>query len=59
MMSLEQSEYCGLDNIGSRIWALLDQPMTVAVPAAGGVVCCGTQDLPKGHPGLSSQIVCC
>jgi hypothetical protein len=30
LMSLEQSEYYGLDAIGTRIWALLDQPMTVA-----------------------------
>jgi hypothetical protein len=31
MMSLEQGEYFGLGAIGSRIWALLEQPMTVAV----------------------------
>jgi hypothetical protein len=30
MMSLEQGEYFGLGAIGSRIWALLEQPMTVA-----------------------------
>lgn len=30
LMSLEQGEYYGLDAIGTRIWALLDQPMTVA-----------------------------
>ncbi len=30
MMSLEQGEYFGLNAIGSRIWALLEQPMTVA-----------------------------
>jgi hypothetical protein len=30
MMSLEQGEYFGLDAIGSRIWALLEHPMTVA-----------------------------
>ncbi len=30
MMSLQQSNYYGLDTIGSRIWALLGQPITVA-----------------------------
>lgn len=30
LMSLEQSEYFGLDAIGTRIWELLEQPMTVA-----------------------------
>ncbi len=30
MMSLEQGEYFGLGAIGSRIWELLEQPMTVA-----------------------------
>ena len=30
MMSLEQGEYFGLGAIGSRIWTLLEQPMTVA-----------------------------
>ena len=30
MMSLKHGEYFGLDAIGSRIWGLLEQPMTVA-----------------------------
>ena len=30
MLGLEQGEYFGLDPIGSRIWELLEQPMTVA-----------------------------
>ena len=29
-MNLEQGEYFGLDAVGSRIWALLEHPMTVA-----------------------------
>lgn len=30
MMSIENSEYYGLNPVGSRIWELLDQPRTVA-----------------------------
>lgn len=30
MMSIEQGAYFGLDPIGSRIWELLEQPLTVA-----------------------------
>ncbi len=30
MMSLQQGQYFGLNTIGSRIWELLEQPMTVA-----------------------------
>ena len=30
MMSLEQGAYFGLDAIGSRIWELLEHPMTVS-----------------------------
>ena len=29
MMSLEKSMYYGLDDIGSRIWALIEQPRSV------------------------------
>jgi hypothetical protein len=29
MMSLERSAYFGLDSIGSRIWQLLAQPITI------------------------------
>jgi hypothetical protein len=29
MMSIENSEYYGLDPVASRIWELLDQPATV------------------------------
>jgi hypothetical protein len=30
MMSIENSEYYGLNPVGSRIWELLDRPRTVA-----------------------------
>lgn len=30
MMSLENSAYYGLDTIGSRIWQLIEQPMSVS-----------------------------
>jgi hypothetical protein len=28
MLSIENSEYYGMDKVGSRIWELLDQPMS-------------------------------
>ena len=30
MMSIENGEYFGLDSVGSRIWELLETPITVA-----------------------------
>ena len=30
MMSIEQGKYYGMDSIGSRIWALLETPLTVS-----------------------------
>jgi hypothetical protein len=30
MMSVEQGSYYGLDKVGSRIWALIEQPMKVS-----------------------------
>jgi hypothetical protein len=30
MMSIENSEYYGLDPVASRIWELLEQPATIA-----------------------------
>lgn len=30
MMSIEAGHYYGLDDIGFRIWALLEQPLTIA-----------------------------
>ena len=30
MMSIESGKYYGLDDIGSRIWALVEQPLSVS-----------------------------